>query len=309
LVATLALADRFAEREAPVLLLGESGTGKELMAQRIHNHSLRSSGPFVPINCGSTPESLWESEWFGYRKGAFSGADCDREGLILSAHRGTLFLDEIGEMPLTAQARLLRVLQEKCVKPLGSTREIPVDFRLVAATHRPLFEKVEKGEFRLDLFYRIQVLELELPPLRERPGDAPLIFQRWLEEAWGIECARSVTYALRGVLLNQPFPGNIRELKNCAERIMALGPQAGFQNWLAICGWPIPSEPKMKNDDSSQKNFPQEANRPLFPPNSRVSDSEILSALEACGNHRRLTSEKLGMTRRALQYRLARWAQ
>ncbi|MFQ5694871.1 MAG: sigma-54-dependent transcriptional regulator [Terriglobia bacterium] len=207
-----------------VLISGESGTGKELVARRIHDLSPRYERPFVSLNCGAFPETLLESELFGYAKGAFTGANHSKPGLFQAADRGTLFLDEIGEMSLPMQVKLLRVLQERKVRPLGSTQERTVDVRIIAATNRDLREMVAEKTFREELYYRISVIPLPIPPLRERPGDIPLLALHFLQRY-----SQQMGRPLRGfsdealeALRNYRWPGNVRELENAVERAVAL---------------------------------------------------------------------------------------
>jgi len=222
-----ALIAKLARTQAPVFITGESGTGKELAARLIHAQGPRRDGPFVPVNCGAIPHDLVESELFGHKKGSFTGAVADKEGLFQAAAGGTLFLDELADLPLPAQVKLLRAIQEKCVRPVGAAREVPVDVRIISASHRDLAQEVEKGRFRQDLFYRINVIELRLPALRERPEDIrplavhilrkiaraagePTAVEPWLSEEAG------------AALMRYAFPGNVRELENILERAVAL---------------------------------------------------------------------------------------
>ena len=218
------LIPRVASSPSSVLITGESGTGKELVARALHNLGSRRDHPFVVINCGGIPENLLESELFGYVKGAFTGADRDKEGLFARAHMGTIFLDEIGELPLALQVKLLRVLQEKAFCPLGSTKERSVDVRIIAATNRDLEKEVMEGRFREDLFYRLNVIHIHIPPLRERPEDIPILVQYFMEK-YSKEQGKPVqgisSYAMEA-LKNYPFPGNVRELENIVERGIAL---------------------------------------------------------------------------------------
>ena len=208
--------------ESTVLVEGESGTGKELVARALHAASPRREGPFVPVDCGALPETIIESELFGHEKGAFTGA-VGAPGLFRVAHGGTLFLDEIGEIPPTVQAKLLRALQEKEVRPVGSTRAVPVDLRVICATHRSLQELVGQGSFRQDLFYRLNVVRLALPPLRERREDIPLLAQHLLEQHQppGRPAKRFSPDALER-LCGYDWPGNVRELENAIEAAIAL---------------------------------------------------------------------------------------
>jgi DNA-binding NtrC family response regulator len=223
-------AKRAAIRAVPVLLEGESGTGKELFARAIHRASPRRNGPFVAVNCGAIPPALVESELFGHEKGAFTGADKARAGYFEAANGGTLFLDEVGDLPLNAQVKLLRVLQERSVVRLGATRGTPVDARLVAATNRSLLTDVTAGHFREDLFYRLAVAVLQLPPLRERPGDLGLLIERMLEHV-NQESRQEPGYrdkvlsaGARNLLLGHPWPGNVRELLNTLRRAAIWSP-------------------------------------------------------------------------------------
>ena len=210
--------------KASVLITGESGTGKELVAKAIHKNSPRRQEAFITINCGGVPEQLLESELFGYKKGSFTGAVTDKIGLFEAAHRGTIFLDEIGDLPFALQVKLLRVVQEKSFKPVGGTKEIEVDARIISATNVDLEEKVIKGEFREDLFYRLNVINIRIPPLRDRKMDIPILAQHFLgkySQESGKEIRDISSYALK-VLLDYSFPGNIRELENIVERSVAL---------------------------------------------------------------------------------------
>ena len=219
-----ALIPKAASSKASVLITGESGTGKELVARAIHRNSPRSRSPFITINCGGVPEQLLESELFGYKKGSFTGAVADKMGLFEAAHEGTIFLDEIGDLPLSLQVKLLRIVQEKSFKPVGGTQEISVDVRIISATNVNLEEKVIRGEFREDLFYRLNVIQIRIPSLRERKMDIPLLAQHFLEkysQESGKEIRQISSYALK-VLLDYSFPGNVRELENIVERSVAL---------------------------------------------------------------------------------------
>ncbi len=217
------LLERVAPSEVSVLVVGETGTGKELVARALHEHGARAGGPFMAENCAAVPAELLESELFGHTKGSFTGALAERVGHFLAADGGTLFLDEIGDMPLVMQAKLLRVLEEREVRPVGSNKTIPVDVRLVAATHRDLPARCKSGEFREDLLYRLQVITLELPPLRERAGDVELLAQHFLALA-AAQMGRetSLTPEALAWLADQPWPGNVRQLENEIQRAVAL---------------------------------------------------------------------------------------
>ncbi|WP_094778028.1 sigma-54 interaction domain-containing protein [Paraburkholderia ribeironis] len=224
LLESLEIAEKAAPTDLPVLIDGESGTGKELMAKVIHANGSRSDKPFISVNCGAIPENLLESELFGHRKGAFTGASNDRKGKFESAHTGTIFLDEIGELPLAGQVKLLRVLEAHEIQRVGSDEPIAVDTRIVAATNRNLRQLSEEGKFREDLFYRLSVIHVTLPPLRERRDEIPLLISWFGDEAAGTLKRRPVrlTPRLRDFLLNYAFPGNIRELRNVMYRVSCL---------------------------------------------------------------------------------------
>ncbi len=215
---------KIADYKTTVLVVGESGVGKELVARALHRRSIRANNPFVAINCGAIPENLLESELFGHRKGAFTDASADRRGLFEEASTGTLFLDEIGELPLALQVKLLRVLQEETIRRLGDTKDIRIDVRIVAATHRDLAAEVKAGRFREDLYYRLNVLPLPLPPLRERKEDIPLLLDHFIARnntRLGTQL-RGISPEARKALIDYAWPGNVRELENTIERAMVL---------------------------------------------------------------------------------------
>src|SRR5690242_7076455 len=215
---------KLARNQAPVYIAGESGVGKELVARLIHEQGPRASGPFVPVNCGAIPSELMESEFFGHRKGSFTGANSDKEGLFQAANGGTLFLDEVAELPLHMQVKLLRAIQEKAVRPIGAREEVLVDVRILSATHKNLAALVEQGQFRQDLFYRINVIELRVPPLRERRGDVPLLAAHILRQL-AVKSGGTpgkLLPAAQQALDDYDFPGNVRELENILERAMAM---------------------------------------------------------------------------------------
>ena len=215
---------KLARSQAPVFISGESGSGKELVARMIHLQGPRREGPFIAVNCGAIPSELMESEFFGHKKGSFTGAVENKDGLFRSANGGTLFLDEVADLPLAMQVKLLRAIQEKAVRPVGDTKEVPVDIRVLSATHKNLPELVQEGSFRQDLFYRINVIELAVPPLRERPDDIPLLANHILERiAKEYECdPASLTPKAVERLREYNFPGNVRELENVLERAFTL---------------------------------------------------------------------------------------
>jgi two-component system response regulator PilR (NtrC family) len=214
---------RIADSDAAVAIVGESGSGKELAARDLHAHSRRGAHPFIAVNCGAIHEALMESEFFGHRRGAFTGAHEERSGFFQAAQNGTLFLDEVAELPPSMQVKLLRALQERCVRKLGGQREGPVGVRIVSATNRDLSDAMRRGEFRQDLYYRLQVIELRMPPLRDRREDIPLLSETILHRL-----ARSRQPSLSADAMAQlcayDFPGNVRELGNILERALAMAP-------------------------------------------------------------------------------------
>jgi len=214
---------KLARSQAPVYIHGESGSGKELVARAIHNQSGRANAPFIAVNCGAIPRELMESEFFGHKKGSFTGATADKTGLFQSAHTGTLFLDEVADLPLDMQVKLLRAIQEKCVRPVGAQKEVHVDVRILSATHKDLQQEVANNRFRQDLFFRINVIQTNVPSLRERPDDIPVLIQHFLQQ-----CNKDKTAPIvldkpaQQALLEYAFPGNVRELENILERACTL---------------------------------------------------------------------------------------
>jgi two-component system response regulator HydG len=293
------LVTRVADTETTVLITGESGTGKELVAKALHAKSGRKDGPFVAINCAAMPESLLESELFGHVKGAFTDARTSRPGLFIRASKGTLFLDEIGEMPAGMQAKLLRALQERTVRPVGGDIEQPFDTRILAATNRDLETEVEEKRFREDLFYRINVVRIHVPPLRARGGDILLLAQHFLER-YANQSRRAVlgmTSAAADKLLQYPWPGNVRELQNCIERAVALAQfdQIGVDD--------LPE--KIRDYKTVRINI--ESNDPAeLLPMEEVERRYILKVLEAVGGNKTLAAQVLGFDRRTLYRKLER---
>jgi two-component system response regulator GlrR len=219
-------ARQVAASDVSIMIAGESGTGKELLARAIHKASPRRKSPFVAINCGAMPENLLESELFGHERGSFTGATRDHAGLFRAADGGTLFLDEIGDMPITLQVKLLRVLQQREIRPVGSTRSVPVNVRVMSATHRDLDNAMVAGQFREDLYYRLKVVKLGLPPLSQRPGDIPLLVTHFLKELAGREGGKQKVYSPEAMelLVTAEWPGNVRQLFNMVEQNVALSP-------------------------------------------------------------------------------------
>jgi two-component system response regulator PilR (NtrC family) len=288
---------KLARTQAPVYVSGESGSGKELAARLIHENGPRRDKPFVPVNCGAIPETLMESEFFGYKKGAFTGAAEDREGFFQAASGGTLFLDEVAELPLAMQVKLLRAIQEKRVRKVGATQEDPVDVRIISATHQKLAALVAAGKFRQDLFYRLNVIELAMPPLRECRDDVPVIadaiLARLAAQAGGAP-ARLTPEAL-AALGRYDFPGNIRELENILERAVALS--AGGEIGVEDLRLTPPAEPEDVHGERSGA-------LPDYLDN--VERKAILEALEKTGFNRTAAAKLLGITFRQLRYRMQR---
>jgi two-component system response regulator PilR (NtrC family) len=297
---------KLARSQAPVYIAGESGVGKELVARLIHEQGARSNGPFIPVNCGAIPSELMESELFGHKKGSFTGAHTDKEGLFQSANGGTLFLDEVAELPLHLQVKLLRVIQEKNVRPVGASIEVPLDVRILSATHKNLGKLVEEGKFRHDLYYRINVIELPVPPLRERKEDIPLITDAILKRLAGElgETLPSLSDQAQAALAAYPFPGNVRELENILERAVALSEGSHIE--VEDLGLPTPTHEHNGHAAGSRR-----SHAPLLAAESalpealeQVEREAIQAALEACRYNKTKTAAHLGITFRALRYKL-----
>ena len=297
---------RVSRSQAPVHISGESGTGKELVARMIHASGPRADGPFVPVNCGAIPSELMESELFGHKRGSFTGAVVDKVGLIPSAEGGTLFLDEVADLPLHMQVKLLRVIQEKTVRPIGEQREAPIDVRILSATHKNLSDLVAQAKFREDLYYRINVIELRVPPLRERAGDIPQLADaivHRLAGRLGMELP-SITPAALLKLQNFSFPGNVRELENVLERALALCNE-GSVDVEDLQLRAVAREPAA---GGVQPQAPGDATRPGSPGlGDQLEDVEraaIIKALEENRYNKTAAARALGMTFRALRYRI-----
>ncbi|HXF66394.1 MAG TPA: sigma-54 dependent transcriptional regulator [Burkholderiales bacterium] len=295
--------ERVARSQAPVYISGESGTGKELAAQLIHQRSARRDGPFFPVNCGAIPENLMESEFFGYKKGAFTGANQDKQGFFQAAHGGTLFLDEVAELPLAMQVKLLRVIQEKSVRQVGSNEEIPVDIRVISATHQDLHQLVAAGDFRHDLFYRLAVIELRMPPLREMREDIPLIAADILARlAAPLKVAPPrLTSGAMKALQSYSFPGNVRELENILERALALASGDEISAEDLQLGAHQDAHTITKQDLAGLR-----ASVPLPEYLERIEKEAILEALQKTRYNRTAAAKLLGITFRALRYRMQR---
>ena len=293
---------KVARSMAPILVRGESGTGKELVARAIHACSHRSEGPFVGVNCSAIPETLLEAEFFGAKKGSYTGATADREGYFQAARGGTLFLDEIGDLPLAMQSKLLRAIQERHVRSLGSTQEDAVDVRIVSATHRDLGADVQAGRFRQDLFYRLNVIEIMVPPLRERREDLPALcdalLARIVEES-GMETPK-LSDAVMRQLTTHPFSGNVRELENLLHRAVALSDgeelQVDFQRAQPAAAGDAKAAPPAAVPQDLQAYLDQQ-------------EREILvKALQETGFNRTAAAQRLGLSLRQIRYRIARLA-
>ncbi|WP_225756313.1 sigma-54 dependent transcriptional regulator [Cardiobacterium sp. Marseille-Q4385] len=346
---------RVARSQAPVFIHGESGTGKEVAARSIHHQSNRGEGAFIAVNCGAIPENLVESEFFGYKKGAFTGANQDQDGLFVAANGGTLFLDEVADLPLSMQVKLLRAIQERAVRPIGGDREEAVDVRIISATHHDLAKRVSEGKFREDLYYRLNVIELTMPPLRERDGDIAILSRHLLAKLArdsGYPQAQLTPKALRK-LENYDFPGNVRELENILERALtfvegnmieaedihvnenrlpahnepATAPQPVHAYQPPPQPYPYPPQqpaytppphyPHQHSRDEDSAPYPQEA--ATYPPPTRsaaqlpddledymqtMEKNLLLKALEDCNYNKTKAAEKLGISFRAMRYKL-----
>ncbi len=294
------LLDRIADSSASVLIAGETGTGKELVARALHERGRRKAGPFVAVDCASLPEPLLESELFGHARGAFTDAHAARRGLFVQANGGALFLDEIGDLPLALQAKLLRALQTRCVRPVGANEEVPFDVNLIAATNRDLESAVEEGRFREDLYFRINVIHVEMPPLRARGGDVLLLAQHFVDR-YAAQAGKRVTGLSPDAaerLLAYVWPGNVRELENCIERAIALTrhetiglddlPEKirGFQRSHVLVAGDDPSE---------------------LAPLEEVERRYVLRVMEAVGGSKTLAARVLGIGRKTLYRKLEQY--
>ncbi len=291
---TLELAQRVAPTGSTVLIQGETGTGKELVARATHNMSRR-EGPFVALNCGTIQSELFESELFGHTRGAFTGAHQARDGLFQFSKNGTLFLDEIGEMPLSLQTKLLRVLEDHCVRPVGSEREIPVNVRVIAATNRDLAEQVEAGHFRSDLYYRLNVLPIQVPPLRERLEDIPLLIH-YFSQTLSAELRLPMVelhHADIKRLQQYHWPGNVRELKNVIERTLLMGQL------------PVDS----LGAEASGSTGPVAPGFPLDWRADQVERAHFEAVLLDCGNNKSEAARRLGVSRKTLERKQNQWRQ
>lgn len=293
LLETLAMV---APTDATVLIMGESGTGKEVIANAVHQNSPRSGQPFIKVSCAALPETLLESELFGHEKGAFTGAVSRREGRFQLAHRGTIFLDEVGEMSLTTQTKLLRVLQERAFEPLGSVRTVSVDIRVIAATNRDLAREVKEGRFREDLYYRLNVVALAVPPFRERKEDIPFLAEHFLTiyREKNRKAVNAISGKAQDLLVRYDWPGNIRELENCIERAVIMARDE------VIVPADLPPQIRMTVRGEERDGF-------CIPAGTSLDEMEkalIVKTLEEAGGNRTRTAEILGINRRTLQNKL-----
>ncbi len=292
---------KLARSQAPVFITGESGTGKEVIARMIHEQGHRADDPFIPVNCGAIPSELMESEFFGHRKGSFTGATADKAGLFQAAHGGTLFLDEVADLPIAMQVKLLRAIQEKSIRPVGSEKEVDVDVRILSATHKNLEQEVDDGQFRQDLFYRINVIELAVPPLRERKEDIPLLVNHLLSrisERHSI-AKPDITEDALNMLATYHYPGNVRELENILERASTLCDH----DQITADDLSLRSPVNQTNEDIAT-DLPPEGVNSLEDYLETVERKAITQALERTSWNKTAAAKKLGITFRALRYRL-----
>ncbi|MAZ39299.1 MAG: sigma-54-dependent Fis family transcriptional regulator [Legionellales bacterium] len=294
------LALKVAKSQAPVMIFGDSGTGKELLAKYIHENSARREKPFVPVNCGAIPTELVESEFFGYKKGSFTGAHTDKQGLFQTADGGTLFLDEIAELPVHLQVKLLRAIQEKNIRPLGAQQEILIDVRIISATHKDLLTEVQSGTFRQDLYYRLNVIALKMPKLTDHIEDLPILVKNCL-----VKLAKELDVELPSLSANAltalkkyNFPGNVRELENILSRAVTLCDNNHItEEDLALPSVDIGTSNAMHLDDNDKISTKLDL----------IEKDMILKALDEHKWNRTKTAQSLGITLRALRYRLKKW--
>lgn len=291
--------------QAPVYISGESGSGKELAAKLIHQNSSRADGAFIAVNCGAIPENLMESEFFGYKKGAFTGANQDKEGLFQAANGGTLFLDEVADLPLAMQVKLLRAIQEKKVRMVGGTNEDAVDVRIISATHKNLTEMMDTGQFRKDLYYRLNVIQLKMPALRCRPTDIPLLTEMLLNKLCQAQdiATPKIDAKAHTYISSLAFPGNVRELENMLERALALcdGETINVEDVLTEGN---PEAPTNISNVMFDSHHSSEIN--LTDYLEEIEKKAIIQALDKTNNNKTAAAKLLGVTFRTLRYRLAK---
>ncbi len=303
---------KLSRSQAPIFINGESGSGKELVARAIHYSGPRANGPFIAVNCGAIPKELMESEFFGHIKGSFTGAQSDKTGLFQAADQGTLFLDEVADLPLDMQVKLLRAIQEKAIRPVGAATEVSINVRILSATHKNLQQEVEQSTFRSDLFYRLNVIDLHVPPLRERKEDIVLLAQHFLKNlttdtpATDIQLSREAT----ALLEQYPFPGNVRELQNILERAYTLceGDIIEADELSFNQATPEPASKPEPSPTNAQNNHPTSdfklGSDLLDDYLQSIERDAIMQALEKCRWNKTAAAKKLGITFRSLRYRL-----
>lgn len=313
MLSVFSIVEKVSATDVSVLIQGESGTGKELVARAIHYASPRRDKPFVPVNCAALPENLLESELFGYEEGAFTGAKRRKPGKFEMASGGTLFLDEVGDLPPAVQPKILRVLEERIVDRLGGTRRIPVDVRVVAATNRDLKTEVQEGRFRQDLYFRLAVIPISIPPLRERREDIPVLVKHFLKEFCEKrgKPAPEVDEKAMNLLLSYSWPGNVRELRNAMEQISLLCDKGIIlrKDLPLLFGQEMSEDDPGQSDSASQGSF-QPADTLRERKSHLISEAEseaIRRALEACGGNRTRAAKRLGISRRTLQLKIKRY--
>ena len=294
--------EKLSRSQAPVYISGESGSGKELAARLIHQHGSRRDGPFIAINCGAIPENLMESEFFGHKKGAFTGATHDKEGMFHAAKGGTLFLDEVADLPLAMQVKLLRAIQEKKVRMVGGTQEESVDVRIISATHKNLSILMERGEFRQDLYYRLNVIELKLPALRDMQQDIPLLVDSLLAKQCHEEsrAVPALSPAASQMLARHSFPGNVRELENVLERALALCDG----NTITADDLLLDQDPAMQVPTTNTS--PADEGLPLPDYLEQLEKKAIINALEKTQHNKTAAAKLLGVSFRTFRYRLSK---
>jgi two-component system, NtrC family, response regulator PilR len=303
------LIERVAPSDATVLVSGESGTGKELVARSIHLASQRCNGPFMAVNCGAIPENLIESELFGHKKGSFTGAEQDYAGIFRQADGGTLFLDEIGELPLQMQTKLLRTIQERTVRPIGGNKDIPISVRIIAATNRNLRKEVESGNFREDLFYRLNVINISLPALRQRKDDIPLLVNSILKGLVDRDVTPVVSPQAMSLLMNYDYPGNVRELENLLERAVVLGSEVILPEHLpeTVTRFEGDGESKTLQETriviQDDINFPVELDKIL----ADIERKYLEGALMRSNGAKKKAAQMLGINFRSFRYRLQKF--
>jgi two-component system response regulator PilR (NtrC family) len=297
---------KLARSQAPVYISGESGSGKELAAKLIHKNSSRNEGTFIAVNCGAIPENLMESEFFGYKKGSFTGAHQDKEGLFQAANGGTLFLDEVADLPLAMQVKLLRAIQEKKVRMVGGSAEEAVDVRIISATHKNLTEMMAEGLFRQDLYYRLNVIQLKMPALRDHPADIPLLANLLLTKL----CASlkiqvpEIELAAQAYISKLPFPGNVRELENMLERALALCDGKTITTEDLLHEGMVQMAPNTSSFAGFAVNNDSISNLPDYL--EQIEKEAILNALSKTNNNKTAAAKLLGVSFRTLRYRLAK---